>query len=77
MWQKCPVCGGTGKVPNNLSSIHDTCDVCHGKKIISQLTGLPPNGFQDFTKKPEYAPPFNGTDFRDQGYETQQEYFGK
>jgi DnaJ-class molecular chaperone len=45
MWQKCPVCNGTGKVSDTLSnSTSATCTVCQGKKIISELTGLPPVG---------------------------------
>lgn len=45
MWQKCPVCNGTGRTtPSTYSSnTTDICSVCKGQKIISQLTGLPPN----------------------------------
>lgn len=41
MWQKCPICNGSGQV-NGLSILFQTCSVCNGKKIISELTGLPP-----------------------------------
>ncbi len=40
MWQKCPVCEGSGKQINMLKD--DTCSVCEGKKIINGLTGKPP-----------------------------------
>lgn len=39
MWQVCPICKGTGNDPNVK---HEQCTVCKGKKIISELTGLPP-----------------------------------
>ena len=43
MWQKCPVCNGTGKIYSSLStSSSDVCSVCNGAKIISELSGLPP-----------------------------------
>jgi DnaJ-class molecular chaperone len=43
MWQKCPVCSGTGNSFNSLSnSTSVICDVCNGRKIISEMTGLPP-----------------------------------
>ena len=43
MWQKCPQCQGSGLEP--IIGIHSNipiCTVCDGHKIISQLTGLPP-----------------------------------
>ena len=40
MWQKCPICQGTGI--NNNSSWREPCSVCKGLKIISELTGKPP-----------------------------------
>lgn len=44
MWQQCTQCKGSGLEPiiGTYSSI-PKCDVCNGAKIISQLTGLPPN----------------------------------
>jgi hypothetical protein len=43
-FQKCPHCNGTGVEPSNVSFDQtSTCTVCKGSKIISQLTGLPPN----------------------------------
>ena len=47
-WQLCPKCNGDGNLfrynsPPILSTSSDAvCDVCHGKKIISIETGLPP-----------------------------------
>ena len=43
MWQKCPICEGTGRIVNTLSSsTSDICSTCNGTKIISEKTGLPP-----------------------------------
>lgn len=41
MWQACPICKGLGKVDTENEG-HQTCTVCNGKKIISEVTGLPP-----------------------------------
>ena len=47
-WQICPKCNGDGDLLRyNSPSIMGTnaapiCDVCNGKKIISNVTGLPP-----------------------------------
>lgn len=57
-WQVCPLCNGEGFIHNKLSD-HDMgffapgggvrftkdfdCTVCNGKKIISEVTGLPPH----------------------------------
>ena len=39
MWQKCPICNGTGRD----SFYQDKyCTTCNGYKIINELTGLPP-----------------------------------
>lgn len=40
MFQKCPVCNGTGTDPNSINM--NACTVCKGTKIISELTGTPP-----------------------------------
>ena len=51
MWQKCPICYGTGKIPNlNSSSAYSICTVCNGFKIINKLTGLPPVKTIEFSK---------------------------
>ncbi len=44
MFQKCPLCNGTGIHTHILNTGNPTikCDVCKGQKIISQLTGKPP-----------------------------------
>lgn len=57
-WEACPICNGSGKRPGidyglvarlNTKAMetffekgHDNCTVCKGKKIISKLTGKPP-----------------------------------
>ena len=46
MWQKCPICNGTGGT--YINAFKD-CSLCKGAMIISELTGLPPN--QEFHKK--------------------------
>ncbi len=42
MWQKCPVCNGTGKDPLSEGMIKTSCTVCVGMKIISEVNGKPP-----------------------------------
>lgn len=42
MFEKCPICNGTGK-----DFLGCKCTVCNGKKIISSLTGLPPVNFTE------------------------------
>ena len=43
MWQKCPICLGTG-VDNNIIIFNKEikCTACDGKKIINTITGNPP-----------------------------------
>lgn len=50
MYQKCPICNGTGKDPSQFAKVTAPCTVCKGAKIISEFTGLPPQPFdpQDF-----------------------------
>ena len=45
MWQECPVCKGKGEVLRDgfTNSVFQTCKVCKGARIISKLTGLPPD----------------------------------
>ena len=47
MWQKCPICNGTGK---DLQYLDKDCTVCNGFKIINELTGLPPVKTSGFHK---------------------------
>lgn len=44
VWQKCPICVGSGTVPAGISitAVYDTCPTCRGLRIISNITGLPP-----------------------------------
>jgi len=42
MYQKCPICNGTGTNIIPLSEMTVPCSVCNGAKIISDVTGLPP-----------------------------------
>ena len=42
MYQVCPICKGTGKAGHSWPN-SPVCDVCNGQKIISSLTGMPPN----------------------------------
>lgn len=51
MWQKCPVCNGTGKSIEIFSG--ESCKACNSKGIISSVTGLPPNGIETFAS-PKY-----------------------
>lgn len=37
-YQKCPICQGTG-----LTHLGQKCSTCNGTKLISEITGLPPN----------------------------------
>lgn len=41
MYQKCPICNGSGLAPT-LTSSNSTCPCCHGSRIIDEVTGLPP-----------------------------------
>lgn len=54
MWQKCPICDGTGKTYNLSSLSFKICSVCNGAKIISELTGLPPNYEKNTIKRQKY-----------------------
>lgn len=44
MYQKCPVCEGSGNIVNFKGKItkDSVCPTCEGKRIISTKTGLPP-----------------------------------
>ena len=67
MWQKCPICNGTGNSYNNMTmNTSSTCKTCNGKGIISEITGLPPNGVETFAS-PKYRNSDGSpiTDFRD------------
>lgn len=40
MWQKCPICNGTGHKPTSTGGV--ICETCNGEKIISEQSGKPP-----------------------------------
>lgn len=70
MWQKCPICNGTGKQENfDTTSNFSHCKTCSGKGIISELTGLPPDYSNISTVK-------DSGDFRD-NVESQKDYYGR
>ena len=71
MWQKCPICNGTG-IAMAIHSSNAVCSVCQGRKIISEVNGLPPASTHASS-----STTYIGTDFRDQPMESQDEYFGR
>ena len=67
MWQKCCICNGTGENNSLVNGIFsNVCKTCNGKGIISEITGLPPNGVETFAS-PKYRNSDGSpiTDFRD------------
>lgn len=43
MYQRCPLCNGSGQDPTiAISSDTVICPVCGGAKIINEATGKPP-----------------------------------
>lgn len=53
MFQECPICKGNGTitVSNAVNYMNSTCPTCSGARIISTLTGLPP----ELAKKEEIS----------------------
>jgi DNA-directed RNA polymerase subunit RPC12/RpoP len=44
MWQKCPICDGTGiKLEPYIQTEVIKCPTCNGKRILNERTGLPPD----------------------------------
>ena len=44
MWQKCPICLGTGIDKSNVTfNKKNKCPTCDGKKVINTITGNPSN----------------------------------
>lgn len=42
MYQKCPICNGSGKIGMMSTTAIENCRVCNGEGVISALTGKPP-----------------------------------
>ncbi len=64
MYQKCPICNGSGNTNSNYSlNTSTSCKTCNGKGIISEITGLPPNILSEVLGIPKDK--FNSGDFRD------------
>ena len=70
MYQKCPICNGSG-ISMTITSSNAVCPTCQGRRIISEINGLPPN----YLPTTNYTQS-NTTDFRD-NVESQDEYYGK
>ena len=49
-FQKCPICLGTGLHPTTVTVSH-LCPTCNGKRIISDITGLPPDFIDNIVSK--------------------------
>lgn len=41
MWQKCPICEGTGII-HGIEGTKKICQTCKSYGIINEITGLPP-----------------------------------
>lgn len=72
MYQKCPVCNGTG-IGNGKVGY---CTTCNGSKIINTITGLPPDKYIKTITSTTTTSNFSIGNFRDD-VETQQQYYGK
>ncbi len=47
MWQKCPICLGTGIDKSNVTfNKKNKCPTCDGKKVINIITGNSPNIYE-------------------------------
>jgi len=54
MWEKCPICKGTGEVvKSELEKFSNCaeCPVCKGKRIIDSVSGKPPVTENDSNNK--------------------------
>jgi hypothetical protein len=77
MWQKCPICNGTGVTHTTLStSGFETCSNCYGTKIISKLDDLPPN-YEQNKVMPNNLKNYPSTYFIDGNIESQQKCYRK
>ena len=60
MYQKYPICNGSGNTYSNYSlNTSASCKTCNGKGIISEVTGLPPKSNHTYITRT------TSTDFRD------------
>jgi hypothetical protein len=50
MWQKCPICNGTGTLMNSFGQVLK-CETCNGTNIISEVSGLPPKRMNNLEPK--------------------------
>ena len=41
-FQKCPICLGKGVCSTTINTT-EICPTCYGKRIINEITGLPPD----------------------------------
>ena len=44
MWQKCPVCNGTGSHGDEFSRAK--CPACNGTGLLSTISGRPPQVYE-------------------------------
>lgn len=64
MYQKCPICNGSGNTYSNYSlNTSASCKTCRGTGMISEITGLPPNTLFEVLGIPKDR--FNSGDFKD------------
>lgn len=58
-WQKCPICNGHGTIASAHygAAMHSQmCPTCSGKRIINEISGLPPVQNVASTPVPQSAP---------------------
>lgn len=57
MFQKCPICNGTGQ-DFNFPNLNSACTVCKGAKIIDDKSGKPPTNTKDDSTTPLNLKPY-------------------
>jgi hypothetical protein len=63
MYQRCPVCNGTGLDHTTGWTSDAVCRICDGKKIIHTVTGRPPKNTKMTLNKNPKPCPFCGASF--------------